>query len=366
MKIKVMFVHNSIPEYRIEFWKKLGEICTIKLVITRKDLEQKIYGFEKDTENLDIVYWSNEILKEIGEYDVIVLPPVDAVKEYLIGKEILKAVKGLETKAILWTEKWELKTNKKNYIKQCKNFVQRCMIADLAHKVNICVAAGSRSKLYLEKIGIQEAKIHIAYDSSTSPWCLDKIDFLKEYGIPKNAKVILFFGRVIERKGLLYLIKAFEKYKTGSEYLLVCGEGESLDNCKKYVSDQRVDNVVFAGKIQPYLREQYYKRADVFVLPSYCYKGIIEAWGLTVNEALQCGTPVIATNVVGAAYDLIDDKCGKVIQEASVEEILTALNEVLDKKKIDAGYCKTIAEKYSVDNMAREFYSAIAKCKKNI
>lgn len=44
----MLFIHNSVPEYRIKFWELLGERLDIQLLITNKDLDEKIYGLEKN------------------------------------------------------------------------------------------------------------------------------------------------------------------------------------------------------------------------------------------------------------------------------------------------------------------------------
>ena len=51
-----------------------------------------------------------------------------------------------------------------------------------------------------------------------------------------------------------------------------------------------------------------YRLGDLFVLPS----GFNETWGLAVNEAMACGRPVLVTNRVGCAEDVVDSSCGSV------------------------------------------------------
>jgi glycosyltransferase involved in cell wall biosynthesis len=49
-----------------------------------------------------------------------------------------------------------------------------------------------------------------------------------------------------------------------------------------------------------------YRLGDIFVLPS----GFGESWGVAVNEALACGRPVIVSDRVGCAADVVDASCG--------------------------------------------------------
>ena len=54
--MKVLFVHNSVPEYRIKFWKILKKKCDLDLLITGRDLDKKIYNLERDVSGLNIYY----------------------------------------------------------------------------------------------------------------------------------------------------------------------------------------------------------------------------------------------------------------------------------------------------------------------
>jgi glycosyltransferase involved in cell wall biosynthesis len=51
-----------------------------------------------------------------------------------------------------------------------------------------------------------------------------------------------------------------------------------------------------------------YRLGDIFVLPS----AFGESWGLAVNEALACGRPVIVSDRVGCAPDVVDASCGRI------------------------------------------------------
>jgi len=53
-----------------------------------------------------------------------------------------------------------------------------------------------------------------------------------------------------------------------------------------------------------------YRLGDIFVLPS----GFGESWGLAINEALACGRPVIVSDRVGCAADVVDASCGQIFR----------------------------------------------------
>lgn len=129
---------------------------------------------------------------------------------------------------------------------------------------------------------------------------------------------------------------------------MICGEGDYLQVCIKYVKDRGLKRVIFTGKVQPDLRAAYYKRADIFTIPSIPLNGVIEAWGLTVNESLEQGTPVISTNTVGASIDLITDQNGIIVSPGSVLELAEAIDKLLniklDEDTIKKAICKMMSK----------------------
>lgn len=70
--------------------------------------------------------------------------------------------------------------------------------------------------------------------------------------------------------------------------------------------------------------DELYRSADALVITSH-----YEVWGLVVNEALAYGLPVIATDQVGAAPDLIDDGVnGRIVTAGSVSALADAMRDL--------------------------------------
>jgi glycosyltransferase involved in cell wall biosynthesis len=115
-------------------------------------------------------------------------------------------------------------------------------------------------------------------------------DVKKELGI--EEPMIFFVGRHAEQKGIEHLLLGFKRYLENQQASLVIGgEGYMTESLKEFSEMLDIErNVFFVGKIPSESLGDYYEAADLFVSPS-----INEPFGLTITEALESGTPVLAT-----------------------------------------------------------------------
>ncbi len=114
-----------------------------------------------------------------------------------------------------------------------------------------------------------------------------------------GSVTFLFCGQMIARKGLDTLLDAFFTLPSAARLLLVGREAELPGLLSALPADVRA-RVEYAGFQSPDALPAFFAKADVFVLPSR-YDG----WGVVVNQALGAGLPIIASDQVGAAYDLV-------------------------------------------------------------
>lgn len=134
---------------------------------------------------------------------------------------------------------------------------------------------------------------------------------------PRNdVKNFFYVGRFVEVKNLKFLISAFNDMPNYN--LFLAGFGEQEEELKAMAKD----NVHFMGAINNKDLSAIYQRMDVFVLPS-----IIEPWGLVVEEALNNGLPVIVSDRVGCAEEIINESNGLIFKHDST----TALTEAITR-----------------------------------
>lgn len=106
----------------------------------------------------------------------------------------------------------------------------------------------------------------------------------------------LFVGRLTAVKNLNFLIRVFNELPTCE--LTIAGFGELESELMAIASE----NIKFLGAVPNKHLSKVYQDHDVFILPSYS-----EVWGLVVEEALNNGLPVIVSDRVGCADEIIED-----------------------------------------------------------
>lgn len=107
-----------------------------------------------------------------------------------------------------------------------------------------------------------------------------------------EKQTILYIGRLEDRKGINYLIKAFSELSVEKKdvQLLIAGKGPDEQKLKKYVSTNRIENVTFLGYIEEKEKIHLLHRADIFCSPAYYG----ESFGIVLLEAMAIGCPVVA------------------------------------------------------------------------
>lgn len=125
------------------------------------------------------------------------------------------------------------------------------------------------------------------------------------------TKVILTVGRIVERKGIAYLLRAMPEILASADArVVIVGKGDPrVEADLRAIADSLSlgDRVVFAGKVPEADLIGWYRRCDVFCLPAIVdSQGETEGLGVVLLEALNYARPVVASDV-GGIPDIIKD-----------------------------------------------------------
>jgi glycosyltransferase involved in cell wall biosynthesis len=144
---------------------------------------------------------------------------------------------------------------------------------------------------------------------------------------------VLFVGRLVERKGVPYLIEAMSQLRDRAMRLVIVGEGP--ERPKLEAAAQRLglaDRVLFRGKLSAAELQAAYAQASAFVLPSvFDARGDTEGLGVVALEAMNHGTPVVASRIGGIPDVVEDGVSGLLVPPADSAALAAALRRVLDE-----------------------------------
>jgi len=345
MKAKVAFITNICAHYRVKTFETLAHYHDVDY-----------YFFSAGDE----WYWQQEHGVRTGDFHYEYLPgfrlgrvrvtptlpwklwrgDYDVYIKCINGRFALPAVyliARLRRKPfILWTGIWmRLQTPFHRLAFLLTRYIYR--------HADAIVVYGEHVKRYLISEGVPPERIFVAahavdnelYSREVSE--REKTALRQRLGIASGKKVVLYLGRLEEVKGLPYLLEAFAFLRRDDTVLVLSGTGSERSMLEQMVREKGLtDRVRFTGYIPPEQTVAYYALAYVYVLPSITLPYFKEPWGLVVNEAMNQGVPVIATDAVGAAAGgLVQDGVnGFVVPEQDSAALAQALRRVLDDPEL--------------------------------
>ena len=218
---------------------------------------------------------------------------------------------------------------------------------------------GTRSKEHFERIGVPSTRLF------ESLYCVDESNFeLSDaaharcraqsralFGATEGDKVLLFSGKLIPIKAPEMILRAVNslppavKAKTVVVFL---GDGELRESLELEAHALEV-RAHFLGFQNQSKLSSFYHGADLLALPTRTS----ETWGLVINEALLHGLPVLVSDTVGSAADLVTAKTGTVFERGSQAGLDAALADLLKRlaffRRVD---CIEHVAKFSVAHAA--------------
>lgn len=206
---------------------------------------------------------------------------------------------------ILTTDATQLELANKS---KWKTRMKRHLLPFLYNQVaDTVLVPSSASKRFIGSLGVNEQRIVVTpyvvdndYIESVAAQT-ERSKVLEEWEIPGESRVIAFCAKFLPRKRPHDALRAFARVGVPDSYLLMIGDGPLADSLREEAAQLGVaDRVRFTGLVKYSHLPQLYAASDLLIFTSER-----EPYGLPVNEAMICGLPVIASDRVGAAQDLI-------------------------------------------------------------
>lgn len=252
-----------------------------------------------------------------------------------------------------------------------KGWLRARWLRALYRRVDVFAVVGKVARRHLLRLGVPRGKM------VDSPFCVDT-DWVqsqikrwrprlsgirKKLGVANGDLVLLFSGKLIPQKGPLLLIRALGLLPVQIRerlHLVVAGDGPlhtEMTIAGRRLLGRRFHFLSFLNQ-----REigRAYACADLLVLPSRA-----ETWGLVVNEALQWGVPVVVSNRVGCAEDLVHPgKTGQIFSAGSAGELAHAIGRQISDLRAKEGIsrsCRIAASACSLSRASNGLARAIQK-----
>lgn len=214
-----------------------------------------------------------------------------------------------------------------------KRMAKAAVYPRLIRSFEAALYVGQRNREYFEHYGYPAERLF------HSPHCIEtdrfadlatpaaREDHRTRMGIDAETRAILFAGKLVPFKRPTQVVEAVARLRANgmSAHVMIAGSGILESELVERAASLNVP-IHLLGFQNQSMMPAAYAAADVLVLPSTG----AETWGLTCNEALACGTPIVVSNEVGCAPDLAGDgTAGAVFRGGDVDACATALGRIL-------------------------------------
>lgn len=224
------------------------------------------------------------------------------------------------------------------------------------------IAYGEHVRRFVAEIRGRDEDVFVAPQSVEAelfgrPVAADEVEaFRARHRLPPGP-LVLYVGRLTATKGIEVLLDAWRSVDAGATLVMV-GDGELAQRCRA------TSRVRLLGPLPRPELAVAYAAGEFAVLPSIPTARFKEPWGLVCNEAMHQGTPVIASDAVGAAAGGLvqDERTGLVVRAADPPALGAAIARLL----ADPGLRERLGTEareavcaYNYDAMALAFERAI-------
>lgn len=194
-----------------------------------------------------------------------------------------------------------------------------------------CMYVGTANRAYYEAFDVDENRLlpcpHSIdvgrFSQPAEALEFEAAQWRRDLGIEETSRVLLFAGKFERKKRPADLMRAVQQHGDSGLILIMLGGGELQNEINAIATSDPGRFRVLPFENQARM-PVVYRLGDLFVLPS----AFGETWGLGVNEALACGRPVLVSDRVGCAADLIDPSYGRVFPWGDWAAAMRAVNEM--------------------------------------
>jgi glycosyltransferase involved in cell wall biosynthesis len=237
-----------------------------------------------------------------------------------------------------------------------RKFYFRAVVNLVLNNSDLIVAQSTNTKNNVAKYYRCHKNIKIV------PLAYESFDFIKktrkELGLKDDVFYTISVGRLVARKGFDFLIRSLAKINNDKIKALIIGDGPEKENLKKLAKSLNIpDRVIFLDSVSDERKFQYLAAADIYILSS-----VHEGFGIVLQEAMQVGLPIIATNNGGQVDFIKDGENGFLIKFGDEKMLVERIEEILNNKELKnkfSEYNKKDVKKFDVEKICHQYLCLI-------
>lgn len=213
-----------------------------------------------------------------------------------------------------------------------RRFFVRNVLGRLAH---FFLFIGEENRKFYRRYGLPASRLRFtpyavdneAFRAQAAELLPQRNTLRKALNLPVRKTIVLFSGKYIPKKRPMDLLMAFGKCNYSRQaHLVFMGEGALRSEMEQYIKEQGLVNVTLTGFVNQSEVARYYAAADLFVMCS----GLGETWGLSTNEAMNFGLPLLLSDLTGCHADLVEPgRNGFVFQTGNTDMLAEKLDALL-------------------------------------
>jgi glycosyltransferase involved in cell wall biosynthesis len=192
----------------------------------------------------------------------------------------------------------------------------------------------------------------------------EKRDLRVRLGLPADATIVIYTGRLVSYKGLPLLLRAWRRIysdRRDAILFLVGAGGLDIHSCEQELREfarrhRLSESICFTGEVTNV--HEYLQAADIFALPTEN-----EAFGISLIEAMATRLPVISTRVGGVTDILRHEQNGLLVDAGDELQLRDALSRLLQDTELAASLAaaarRDAVEKYSAEQVVERYATLV-------
>jgi len=298
--MKFIFWQNIISIHQSTFLEALGVTNEVFLIVEEEiEGRRKLHGWSiPEINNVEIIINPNE-----RQIDEILNENINEL-HFFSGLEIYPVVSAALKKAAMYKmpnigvllEPFN-QSGLKGFFRKIK---YQFLIQKYKKHIRILLTTGNLGRKCYEDVGFDKNKI---FDWGYFTNAIGKIENVKELQT-RNKPDLLFVGSIDKRKNILEIVKTLKNTSLKFNKFFIAGCGGLESELKEMIIGSK--NIDFLGGVKNEEIKLLMHKCDILILPS-----LFDGWGAVINEALQAGMQVIASENCGANILLDGEERGE-------------------------------------------------------